>query len=258
MSEEFKFEDRYIVIKRSDVERFWRDDVRDQFMAALGRLNEHDVRIPQRQYLVIESDWPEFYPAFQMIEARVNGKPAELEVLRAQLANTEQSRRSFFDLSQDLEKRLAERDALLAKCKDWIEAARDGVLYPIASEFQGVVGHNAEGLGQQSVALLNSLSICEESRNIIELSDGPLIDEGTKAACSRCGDWGHIETEDSAHDCPECGPSLVERAVEAGVMNAPSKPKTCIECDQHYCHGVCVERGDQDYDRDKAAKGGEQ
>lgn len=24
-----------------------------------------------------------------------------------------------------------------------------------------------------------------------------------KAACSRCGDWGHIETEDSAHDCPE-------------------------------------------------------
>lgn len=162
MSEEFKFEDRYIVIKRSDVERFWRDDVRDQFMAALGRLNEHSVRIPQRQYLVIESDWPEFYPAFQMIEARVNGKPTELEVLRAQLASTEQSRRSFFDLSQDLEKRLAERDSLLAKCKDWIEAARDGVLYPIANEFQGVIGHNAEGLGQLSVALLESLSAIAE------------------------------------------------------------------------------------------------
>ena len=79
-----------------------------------------------------------------------------------------------------------------------------------------------------------------------------------KAACSRCGDWGHIETEDSAYDCPECGPSVVERAVEAGVMNPPSKPKTCIECDQPYCHGVCVERGDQDYDRDQAAKGGDQ
>lgn len=79
-----------------------------------------------------------------------------------------------------------------------------------------------------------------------------------KAACSRCGGWGHIETEDSAHDCPECGPSVIERAVEAGVMNAPSKPKTCIECDQPYCHGVCVERGDQDYDRDQAATGGEQ
>ena len=34
----------------------------------------------------------------------------EVESLRAQLASTEQSRRSFFDLSQDLEKRLAERD----------------------------------------------------------------------------------------------------------------------------------------------------
>lgn len=107
-----------------------------------------------------------------------------------------------------------------------------------------------------------------------------------KAACSRCGDWGHIETEDSAHDCPECGPSVIERAVEAGVINAPkpyaaddipdftpgsgnkakrriaeiekAKQKTCIECDQPYCHGVCVERGDQGYDRDQAAKGGDQ
>jgi predicted RNA-binding Zn-ribbon protein involved in translation (DUF1610 family) len=127
-----------------------------------------------------------------------------LSSVRAQLDNTEQSRRSFFDLSQDLEKRLAERDALLAKCKDWIEAARDGVLYPIANEFQGVVGHNAEGLGQQSVALLDALAAIAEP-----------------AKCESCGGWGHIETEDSAHDCPECGPSLVERAVEAGVMNAP-------------------------------------
>jgi len=79
-----------------------------------------------------------------------------------------------------------------------------------------------------------------------------------KAACSRCGGWGHIETKDSAHDCPECGPSVIERAVEAGVMNAPPKPRICIECDQPYCHGVCVERGDQDYDRDQAAKGGDQ
>lgn len=83
-------------------------------------------------------------------------------------------------------------------------------------------------------------------------------EQAEPAKCESCGDWGHIETEDSAHDCPECGPSVVERAVEAGVMNAPSKPKTCIECDQPYCHGVCVERGDQDYDRDRAAKGGEQ
>lgn len=130
-----------------------------------------------------------------------------------------------------------------------------------------------------------------------------------KPSCESCGGWGHIETEDSAHDCPECGPSVIEQAVEAGVMSAPgkcykphggpkcgdpdcqndddsfsvpdcpdcacvqdgdclcvpskpsakpAKPKTCIECDQPYCHGVCVERGDQDYDLDQAAKGGDQ
>lgn len=230
--------------------------------------------------------------------------------------------------------KLVERDALLAKCKSWIEAARDGVLYPIANEFQGVIGHNAEGLGQLSVALLDSLSAVDKPKPIAwhiggngydevafsypsresfpgsgHLAINPINDVSTladlfrrgstvsvaraePAKCESCGDWGHIETEDSAHDCPECGPSVIERAVEAGVMNAPkpyaamteaeadeflssfgggsgnkakrrieaiqkAKQKTCIECDQPYCHGVCVERGDQDYDRDQAAKGGD-
>lgn len=145
--------------------------------------------------------------------------------IEAQLANTEQSRRSFFDLSQDLEKRLAERDALIAKVRaklgeDWLD------------RYAGL----------------------DETREEIDIF---LSDVAATTTCESCGDWGHIETEDSAHDCPECGPSVIERAVEDGVMNAPSKPKTCIECDQPYCHGVCVERGDQDYDRDQAAKGGD-
>ncbi|MGU9832578.1 MULTISPECIES: hypothetical protein [unclassified Pseudomonas] len=70
---ELKREDRYIVIKHSDIQGFWREDVREQFFAALERLNEHHVRIPQRKYLVIESDWPEYEPAWHMIERRVNG-----------------------------------------------------------------------------------------------------------------------------------------------------------------------------------------
>lgn len=33
---------------------------------------------------------------------------------------------------------------------------------------------------------------------------------------------------------------------------APQRPKVskCIECGSEYCHGVCVERGDEHYDRD--------
>jgi predicted RNA-binding Zn-ribbon protein involved in translation (DUF1610 family) len=152
----------------------------------------------------------------------------ERDDLRAQLANTEQSRRSFFDLSQDLEKRLAERDALLRRC---LMAVREQ--------------HCNEGEADFDLPV-----------PLMEEIDAALSASAEPAKCESCGGWGHIETEDSAHDCPECGLSLVERAVEAGVMNAPSKPKTCIECDQPYCHGVCVERGDQDYDRDQAAKGG--
>jgi hypothetical protein len=127
--------------------------------------------------------------------------------------------------------KLGERDALLAKCKNWIEAAREGVLYPIANEFQGVVGHNAEGLGQLSVALLEALSAVANPVRPAE------------------------EDPFAATEAPYVPLSAAE--VEAFMsMGDRAKPKTCIECDQPYCHGVCVERGDQDYDRDQAAKGG--
>jgi hypothetical protein len=34
----------------------------------------------------------------------------------------------------------------------------------------------------------------------------------------------------------------------------PPKQKPCPECAQPHCHGVCVERGDEHYDRDHAEK----
>lgn len=147
------------------------------------------------------------------------------DALRAQLANTEQSRRSLFDLSQDLEKRLAEFQRVLG-----------GMLFAYD-----------DGVGRDW-----SAPLLDHARTLCPAVEFVPI----HAKCESCGDWGHIETEDSAHDCPECGLSVVERAVEAGVMNAPPKPKTCIECDEPHCCGVCVERGDQDYERDQAAKGG--
>lgn len=62
------------------------------------------------------------------------------------------------ELMAEQDARLADRVALLARCKDWIEAASHGVLSPVAQDFQGVVGQNAEGLGQQSVRLLDELN----------------------------------------------------------------------------------------------------
>jgi hypothetical protein len=121
------------------------------------------------------------------------------DTLRAHLANTEQSRRSFFDLSQDLEKRLAERDD---PCS-WSDAQ--------ILEFLGVSLRNVDVLG--------AVHLKEIRQGFEYMRD------------------------------------LNRKAVAASAE--PAKPKTCIECDQPYCHGVCVERGDQDYDRYQAAKGGD-
>lgn len=45
----------------------------------------------------------------------------------------------------------------LSKIREWIESARDGVLYPIARDFEGVLGRNAEGLGQETPDLMDGI-----------------------------------------------------------------------------------------------------
>jgi hypothetical protein len=140
---------------------------------------------------------------------------ADSDTLRAQLANTEQSRRSFFDLSQDLEKRLAERDARLEELEQ--SEAESGIATKLINKW---VNDHCQPIPWDKcieiIAIITKMSD-EEKRRLLDLGD------------------------DAPQDSVE-----------------PAKPKTCIECDQPYCHGVCVERGDQDYDRDQAAKGGNQ
>ncbi|EIM13825.1 hypothetical protein [Pseudomonas chlororaphis] len=74
-AEPFQREDRYIVIKRSDLDKMSPLD-RD---VALSNL-EHVAALlfgwnaPERKCLVIESDWPEYEPAWQMVERRMTGQ----------------------------------------------------------------------------------------------------------------------------------------------------------------------------------------
>lgn len=68
---EFNREDRYIVIKRNDLERL-RGGQTEGLRLQLTKVSP---LLPKREFLVIESDWPEFEPAYQMIEARMTGKP---------------------------------------------------------------------------------------------------------------------------------------------------------------------------------------
>ena len=74
--EPFLREDRYIVIKRSDMEKLPIDQRRN-FAGRCRALHEQMfiAGAPARSVLVIESDWPEYEPVWQMIERRMAGQP---------------------------------------------------------------------------------------------------------------------------------------------------------------------------------------
>lgn len=77
---EFQREDRYIVIKRKDLvalhqEAYGPTQVAiEAFYAAIRMI---EVQLPRRDYLVIESDWPEYEPTWAAIQARVEGRAAQ-------------------------------------------------------------------------------------------------------------------------------------------------------------------------------------
>lgn len=62
---EFKREERYIVIKRKDLDGA-PDWLRHGILYAL-----QEAQLPERKCVVIESDWPEYERVWQMIEDRM-------------------------------------------------------------------------------------------------------------------------------------------------------------------------------------------
>ena len=75
MSAEFKREDRYIVFKLSDVERYL--TAADRTYLEMMK-NEIDAgrdcaNTPPFKGLIVESDWPEYEPTWRAVEARVTG-----------------------------------------------------------------------------------------------------------------------------------------------------------------------------------------
>lgn len=110
--------------------------------------------------------------------------------------------------------RQGERVALLHKCREWIEAARDGVLYPIARDFDGVVGRNAEGLGQETPGLLDAIDAAlsasaEPSAPKCKTCNGTgMVDDG-EITCSEGGIPYENGPVKCVKGCPDCAP--VER-----------------------------------------------
>lgn len=68
----FEYEERYLVLKHKDINKL--DETKQKEFFA--KLNELVALLPDpeggpREYLVLESDWPEFDPAWASIKARV-------------------------------------------------------------------------------------------------------------------------------------------------------------------------------------------
>lgn len=80
---EFQREDRYIVIKRRDLEAIENSTELSDLEAHKAVLLLHEAldtlhsRLPVRECLVIESDWPEYEPTWAAIRARVTGHAAQ-------------------------------------------------------------------------------------------------------------------------------------------------------------------------------------
>lgn len=70
MSKEFKREERYIVIKKSHLEKHAPDHVQKHLGFVLADVRRY---LPALDAVVVESDWPEYEPTWAAIEHRMTG-----------------------------------------------------------------------------------------------------------------------------------------------------------------------------------------
>ncbi|MGE6562136.1 hypothetical protein ACQKF2_07565 [Pseudomonas hunanensis] len=107
-------EDRYIVIKRSDLDKI-PGKQRLEFSKASRIVHDRmfAAGAPPRQFLVIESDWPEYELAWASIEARVLGSDAApITGSRLLELHSSELRAARMEITT-LRAQLAERDSLL-------------------------------------------------------------------------------------------------------------------------------------------------
>jgi hypothetical protein len=164
----FLREDRYIVIKRSDLDKMSPLD-RD---VALSNL-EHVAALlfvwnaPERKCLVIESDWPEYEPAWQMIERRMAGQPPVTAAEELDAVLHWRSRHAQAVRERDaLQQRLNEQDQ---QADDLRRAVRELLSNAI----------NADGAGEMVVQRID----VDDLRNLLNPTPKPTCSGTCPAGC---------------------------------------------------------------------------
>ena len=84
VSSQFEREERYIVLKKTDLS----DDMLREALAIKKGVDfaRAVMEEPKRSYLVVESDWPEYEPTWKAIEARMVRPPARLQQVNTAMA----------------------------------------------------------------------------------------------------------------------------------------------------------------------------
>lgn len=90
----FEREDRYLVIKRSDINEYFKSDpfhskspLKSALRLASNAISEHRCGSGKEplECIVVESDWPIYNDVWKMVEAIAKGESTELEQLRKEL-----------------------------------------------------------------------------------------------------------------------------------------------------------------------------
>lgn len=150
---EFEKEDRFIVIKRRDLDKCQQNAI-NTLNYALRLLN-----LPSREYVVVESDWPEYEIVWKMIQDRVEGRQNELASLRAQL--------------EAVNAKLAEAEQERDQLAEQVEAAVEDYT-------------NERSKVKRLVEALKPLAALNQEHNARKSDDHPLI--GINSAIITCGD----------------------------------------------------------------------
>jgi hypothetical protein len=131
MSQEFQREDRYIVIKRKDLLNVpvnYRRHLVDPMFSLLNHL-------PRREFVVVESDWPEYQLVWAMIKARVSGEPLSFS-LPHRMIKTEQSSDEY-DMHADA------HNACLDQCAQVVAGLRAEIQRQAEQFKEWQAGHHA-------------------------------------------------------------------------------------------------------------------
>ncbi|WP_236175961.1 hypothetical protein [Pseudomonas pseudonitroreducens] len=92
----FQREDRYIVIKRKDLNTVPFAALQS-FLEHLGVLASF---LPRHEFVVVESDWPEYETVWAMLAARIEGRATPYQLLEQQVAALRQHKNDYMEAAE--------------------------------------------------------------------------------------------------------------------------------------------------------------